>query len=201
MTSLIASTIRRSDHIVRKLRMKAKNAKYRLIGQTNVSKLARLEPRARIDLPRNSTLDCVFSVGPHSTLKDDCYIGPRDGYVSIGSGCSVNRNCVLLGYGGITIGDNVRIAANTSIVAFNHLYMDADTPIIKQGNISSGIVIEDDVWIGSGVRILDGVVLSKGCVIGAGSVVTKSVPPNTVVVGVPARAIKQRVSATANKSR
>ncbi|MCK7515996.1 MAG: acyltransferase [Desulfobacterales bacterium] len=72
------------------------------------------------------------------------------------------------GDGGLTIGNNVRIAAHTVIIPANHVFDDVNIPIRKQGLSKKGIVIEDDVWIGSGVKILDGVVIGKGCVIGAG---------------------------------
>jgi acetyltransferase-like isoleucine patch superfamily enzyme len=55
-----------------------------------------------------------------------------------------------------------------------------------------GIIIHDDVWIGTGARILDGVEIGEGCVVAAGAVVNKSVPPYSVVAGVPARIIKKR---------
>lgn len=84
------------------------------------------------------------------------------------------------------------IAAHTVIIPADHEYGDLETPIMYQEEIRKGIKIEDDVWIGCGVRILDGVVIGKGSVVGAGSVVTRSVPPFSVVVGVPAKVIKCR---------
>jgi acetyltransferase-like isoleucine patch superfamily enzyme len=86
----------------------------------------------------------------------------------------------------------VRIAANTTIIPANHNFSNLEKPIRKQGLTKEGIKIEDDVWIGSGCRILDGVKIGKGAVIGAGSVVTSSVPSNTVYGGVPAKHIKDR---------
>jgi acetyltransferase-like isoleucine patch superfamily enzyme len=110
----------------------------------------------------------------------------------MGDNCTLNPFCIILGYGGVTIGNNVRIAAGTSIVAFNHVMDDPDAPILSQGNKCLGIVIEDDVWIGTGVRVLDGVRIGRGAVVGAGSVVTRDIPPETVAFGVPARAIRSR---------
>lgn len=93
---------------------------------------------------------------------------------------------------GFEIGDNVRIAAQVVIIPMNHIYEDPDTPIWKQGIRAKGIKIEDDVWIGAGAKILDGVTIGKGSVIGAGAVVTDDIPPYSVAVGVPARVIKKR---------
>jgi acetyltransferase-like isoleucine patch superfamily enzyme len=110
----------------------------------------------------------------------------------IGADCSINAFCILYGQGGLSIGDNVRIAAHTVIVPGNHDFDRTDIPIAKQGYTMQGITIEDDVWIGAGTRILDGVTITTGCVIGAGAVVTKSTEPFGVYVGMPARRLKDR---------
>jgi acetyltransferase-like isoleucine patch superfamily enzyme len=112
--------------------------------------------------------------------------------VSIGDGSSVNPYCVLYGHGGLTIGEEVRIAAHSVVVPSNHTFSDRSVPIGRQPIVARGIRIEDDVWIGAGVKILDGVVIGTGCVVGAGSVVTRSLEPNGVYVGIPARRIRSR---------
>jgi acetyltransferase-like isoleucine patch superfamily enzyme len=114
------------------------------------------------------------------------------GFIRIGDHCSVNPFCVLYGHGGLTIGNNVRIATCTVIIPANHVFSDLDIPIHKQGTTALGIVIEDNVWIGANVTILDGVRIGRGAVIGAGAVVTKDVDPLHVVGGVPACTIKVR---------
>lgn len=86
----------------------------------------------------------------------------------------------------------MRIAAHCTIVPSNHIFDDPNEFIYKQGLSKKGIVIEDDVWLGSGVKILDGVTIKKGCVIGANSVVTRSTEEYGVYVGVPAHKIKSR---------
>ncbi len=98
----------------------------------------------------------------------------------------------MYGAGGLKIGNGVRIAALSTIVPANHIFEDRERYIYKQGLNKIGITIEDDVWIGSGVRVLDGVTIKKGCVIGANSVVTKSTEEFGVYVGVPAKLIKYR---------
>jgi len=115
---------------------------------------------------------------PHSGIK----IG-RDGLIS--------EFTVIRGQGGVTIGDRVYTSPFTQIVAVNHVFDDPTRPFIEQGITAQGIVIEDDVWIGSGAIITDGVRIGKGAVIAAGAVVTRDVPPHTVVAGVPARVIKE----------
>lgn len=131
-------------------------------------------------------------IGNNCELRSGCKLLTYGGNIIIGNNCSVNPYTVLYGQGNLTIGSNVRIAAQCVIIPSNHNYNDLNIPIMKQGLSKLGITIEDDVWIGCGVRILDGVVISKGCVIGAGSVVTKSTEPYGVYVGVPAKKIASR---------
>ena len=166
--------------------------KCKLIGQIKLAPTTVIAPKAKLVIDKHSDLEHVIEIGSGSIIKDYAMLCPRTGFIKIGKKCSVNPYCVLLGYGGITIGDYVRIAAHTSIIAFNHNFDDTDQTIYEQGNNDKGIVIEDDVWIGTGVRILDGVTIGTGSVIGAGSVVTKDIPPYSICVGVPAKPIKQR---------
>ena len=116
----------------------------------------------------------------------------QHGFVKIGKNCSVNPFCMLNGAGGITIGNDVRIAPNVMISALNHLFSDPDVPIRNQGYSCKGIKINDDVWIGTGATILDGVEIGKGAVIAAGSIVNKNVEPYTIVGGIPAKKLKER---------
>jgi len=100
--------------------------------------------------------------------------------------------CYIDAQGDITIGNDVSIAHNTSILSFEHDYSDTTKPIAAGPCIPKKIVIEDNIWIGAGVRILGGVRIGTGSVIGAAAVVTKDIPPMSVAVGVPARVIKSR---------
>jgi acetyltransferase-like isoleucine patch superfamily enzyme len=131
-------------------------------------------------------------IGARTFIDFGVIIRPLGGVVEIGDDCSVNAYSVLYGGGGLKIGNNTRIAAHTVIAPSNHVFSDPHIPIMEQGLMQLGITIEDDVWIGAGVRVLDGVVLGKGSVVGAGAVVTKSVPPRSVVGGVPAKQIATR---------
>lgn len=111
----------------------------------------------------------------------------------IGDNVYLNRNVFITARAKITIGDNVLIGPNTVMNSGNHLYSDPKTPICLQGHISKEIIIEDDVWIGANTTILCGVKIGKGSVIAAGSVVNRDVPPYSVVAGVPARKVRDRM--------
>jgi len=112
-------------------------------------------------------------------------LGP--GFFEIGDHSYIGCNGVMGAGGGIRIGNNVLIGQCVNIHAENHNFAEVDRLINKQGLDYQGVVIEDDVWIGSKVTILDGVTIGRGAVIGAGAVVTKSVPSYAIAVGIPAK--------------
>jgi len=114
---------------------------------------------------------------------------PQSG-IQIGRDSLVGEYSVIRGQGGVKIGDRVYTSPFTQIIAVNHVFTDPDRPFIEQGITAEGIVIEDDVWLGAGAIITDGVRVGKGAVVAAGAVVTRDVPPHTVVGGVPAKTIK-----------
>jgi acetyltransferase-like isoleucine patch superfamily enzyme len=110
--------------------------------------------------------------------------------LSIGSNVSIHRNCYLEALGGITIGNDVSIAHQTSILSFEHSWEDLTRPIKDNELILQPVVIHDDVWVGCGVRILAGVQLRPRTVVAAGAVVARSYAGGVVLGGVPAKPIK-----------
>jgi acetyltransferase-like isoleucine patch superfamily enzyme len=114
---------------------------------------------------------------------------PQSG-IKIGSDSLIGEYSVIRGQGGVQIGDRVYTSPFTQIIAVNHVFDEPNRPFVEQGITAEGIVIEDDVWLGAGAIITDGVRVGKGAVVAAGAVVTKDVPPHTVVGGVPAKPIK-----------
>ncbi len=133
-----------------------------------------------------------ISIGPNTYVDKGVILRAFGGSIIIGSNCSVNAYSLLSGGGGLVIGDAVRIASHTVIVASNHNFSDAKVLIKDQGLSQLGITIEDDVWLGAGVRVLDGVTIARGTVVAAGAVVNKSTSSFSVVAGVPARKIASR---------
>lgn len=152
-----------------------------------------IDPGARVYLGavvqrQNGTV----KIGAHSTVHSGAKIYAAGGSVVIGQHCSINPGCLIYGHGGLSIGNDVRIAANTVIVPANHNVDAVELLIREQGETRRGIVIGNDVWIGAGVIILDGVSVADGSVIGAGSVVTRSTDRNGIYVGNPARLLRFR---------
>lgn len=146
-------------------------------------------------LNAENSKDKGIIIGSNTIIHEFTYIKASDGLIKIGNNSTLNSFCLL--YGGeknIIIGNGVRIATGCSMVGNSHVFSDITKYIFTQGVTSKGIIIEDDVWLGSGVRVLDGVTIGKGSVIGANSVVNKNIPPYSVAVGVPASVIKKRGS-------
>jgi len=127
-------------------------------------------------------------LGDEVLLGRGTVLGTRDGRIEIGDYCNIGANCRLGTTTRIKIGKHVLMAANCYIGGAQHRFDRLDVPIMRQGYDSrGGVVIEDDVWLGTDVKILDGVTVGTGCVIGAGSIVTKDIPPYSIAVGAPAK--------------
>jgi len=131
-------------------------------------------------------------IGERLSSRSGVVIDAQDGHIKIGNHVSLNDHAVLLGHGGLTIGNDVRIAAQVVIASFEHNFDDVDKPIRMQGIARKPITIGKDVWIGAGAKILGGSSVAEGCVIGANAVVKGSTVPFGVYVGNPARLIKMR---------
>lgn len=121
------------------------------------------------------------------------YLYANEGELVIGDNCSINTNVQIGASGGkIIVGNNVMIAPNVVIRAANHGLARGMT-MRYQPHTYGEITIEDDVWIGSNAFIAPDVTLAVGTVVGAGAVVTKSTEPYSIVGGVPARKIGERI--------
>jgi acetyltransferase-like isoleucine patch superfamily enzyme len=111
------------------------------------------------------------------------------GQLEIGNDSAVGTFVHIWANGGVRIGNRVQIAAHTCITSINH---DPGSANMNLDCILKPVIIDDDVWIGLSAVILPGVTIGKGAVIGAGSIVTKDVPPMTIVAGNPAIEIRKR---------
>lgn len=112
-------------------------------------------------------------------------------YLSIGSNVSIHSNCYIDSNGGIIIGNNVSVAHNSSILSTNHSWEDLSIPIKYNPILNGRVIIEDDVWIGCGCRILSNVTIKSRSIIAAGAVVNKDIQGDSLIGGVPAKFIKK----------
>ncbi len=154
---------------------------------------ARISPLADIE---DSVRGTVIEIGPRTMVDSFVKIKPTGGMgdVVIGADCAINSGTVIYTGNGVRIGVGVAIAANCTLAPTNHAVADRNRPIREQGFQASkgGILIEDDVWLGSGVVVLDGAVLRQGCVVAAGSVVRGELEAFSIYAGAPARKIGER---------
>lgn len=143
---------------------------------------------------------CLFfgdnvGIGKYAYLMPCCeYLGkvfhPK---IIIGEGTWIGIRNSFAAIHGITIGRNVLFAGYVHVTDHSHGYEDVCKPISKQPLISKGpIVIEDNCWLGFNSEILSGVHIGRNSVVAAHAVVTKDVPPHSIVVGIPAKNVKKR---------
>src|SRR5438552_2986834 len=126
------------------------------------------------------------------TISDGVIIAPYGGSIEIGAHAYIGPYCVLYGHGGLAIGRHTMIGAHTIIMPANHGLKRVDRPMNIQPLTKEGITIGEDVWIGAGCKILDGIHIGNGAVIGAGSVVTRDIDACSIAFGVPAKAVGSR---------
>jgi len=141
--------------------------------------------RTRIDvIPWNQ-----FRLGNDSTIEDFTTINNGVGDVIIGDRTRVGLGNTFIGP--ITVGNDIMFAQNIVLSGLNHGYEDISKSIHDQPITKAPIIVEDEAWIGANSIIVAGVTIGKHSVVAAGSVVTKTVPPYTIVAGNPARIIKK----------
>lgn len=141
--------------------------------------------RVRMDvMPFND-----FRLGADSTIEDFSTVNNGVGNVHIGDRTRVGMSNVLIGP--VQIGNDVMFAQNIVLSGLNHGYEDVSVVPHKQKVSTAPIIIEDEVWLGANVVVVAGVTIGKHSVVAAGAVVTKSIPAYSVVVGNPAKVLKQ----------
>ena len=139
---------------------------------------------ARMDTPPYR----IFSLGDYSVIESFACINNAVGDVMIGNHTRIGLHNTIIGP--VDIGSHVNLAQGITVTALNHNFDDTEKRIDEQGVSTNPVTIEDDVWIGANAVILPGVTIGNHCVVAAGAVVTKDVPPHSLVAGVPAKVIK-----------
>ena len=140
---------------------------------------------ARLDTPPYRK----FSLGDYSVIESFACINNAVGNVMIGDHTRIGLHNTIIGP--VIIGNHVNLAQGITVTALNHNFENSKKRIDEQGVSTSAVVIEDDIWIGANAVVLPGVTIGHHSVVAAGAVVTKDVPPHSLVAGVPAKVIKQ----------
>ena len=140
---------------------------------------------ARMDTPPYRK----FSLGNYSVIESFACINNAVGDIIIGDHTRIGLHNTIIGP--VTIGCHVNLAQGITVTALNHNFEASDKRIDEQGVSTTPVIIEDDIWIGANAVILPGVTIGNHSVVAAGAVVTKNVPPHSLVAGVPAKIIKQ----------
>ena len=150
---------------------------------------------SQVTLRANTDKASGIRIADGSTVHESVLIAANRGQVNIGRHSWIGPFCLVYGNGDVSIGDNVLVAGHSSINTVSHHFERCDIPINDQGIHCDPVRIEDDVWIGMNAVILQGITIGRGAIVGAGAVVTRDVPPWSIVTGVPARVIRQRSNA------
>ena len=156
------------------------SVEFRNSKQIRFGASCRFQPRVILN-GRSDLNDYGIDFGPETYLKENCYFDAYGGFIEVGGQCAFAQNTIIHGGGGVSIGRRTIFGANCYIIASNHAFGSRELPTMLQGDVRKGITIGENVWVGGNVTVLDGVNIGRNSVIGAGTLVTKSVPENTVV--------------------
>ncbi|MFB0566635.1 MAG: DapH/DapD/GlmU-related protein [Candidatus Aminicenantaceae bacterium] len=145
-----------------------------------------------LDAKGNS--DVGISIGDNVIINRNTILSCKNGIIKIGDNTNIGTNCLLHSVSSLILEENILIAAYCYIVAGgNHDFKRTDIPMIQQPAISKGgILVKNDVWFGAGVKVLDGVKIDRGTIVGAGAVVTKDIPAFSIAMGTPAKVVRSR---------
>jgi acetyltransferase-like isoleucine patch superfamily enzyme len=162
--------------------------KLRLGRRLRLDGLAFIGPGCSLEVRRGA----VIELGRWSWLGHGCKVRCHEGVVSIGAKSVLGQECTISAYQHVSIGRECVIADRVMLIDFDHGMVEVERPIRLQGIYKRDVRVGNNVWIGYGACILRGITVGDNAVVGTNAVVTKAVPENAVVAGVPARVIRMR---------
>jgi acetyltransferase-like isoleucine patch superfamily enzyme len=169
--------------IVRMLRRKL-----RLGARLGLDGLAFIGPGVVLQVGRGARIE----LGRWSWLGHGTKVRCHEGLVSIGAKTVMGQECTISAFQHVKIGRECVIADRVMFIDFDHGVVEVERPIRLQGIYKRDVNVGNNVWIGYGACILRGVTVGDNAIIGTNAVVTKDVPANAVVAGLPARVIRMR---------
>lgn len=134
-----------------------------------------------------------ITIGDQVIIARNTVVSCKGGDIEIGDGSNISLNCMIHSEKSVRIGKNNLWAAYCYVIGGgNHSFDRTDIPIVQQPSTVKGIVMEEDIWLGADVRILDGCKIGRGVVIGAGALVNQDIPEYHLAAGMPVRVIRDR---------
>jgi acetyltransferase-like isoleucine patch superfamily enzyme len=162
--------------------------KLRLGRRLRLDGIAFVGPGCKLQVGRGAVLE----LGRWSWIGHGCKIRCHEGLVSIGAKSVMGQECTISAYQHVSVGSECVIADRVMLIDFDHGMVEVERPIRLQGIYKRDVRVGGNVWIGYGACILRGATIGDNAVIGTNAVVTKDIPANAVVGGVPARLIRMR---------
>jgi acetyltransferase-like isoleucine patch superfamily enzyme len=162
--------------------------KLRYRGRLQIDGLCFICPRVQLELGRNATLH----VGRWAWIGHGTKIRVHEGTVSIGAKSVLGQECTISAYQHVSVGRECILADRVMMIDFDHGMVEVERPIRLQGIYKRDVRVGHNVWIGYGACVLRGVTIGDNSVVGTNAVVTRDVPADAVVGGVPARVIRMR---------
>lgn len=145
-----------------------------------------------VSLGQQTNAPGIVSVGPECQLGFGVQLIAWGGRISLARHVFLGPHVVIYGHGGVEIGEHSLISMHCCILSSNHSIPGRDKIIRNEADLTLPTKIGRDVWLGAGAKVLGGITIGDGCVVGAGAVVAKDLPPYSIAVGVPARVIGER---------
>ena len=162
--------------------------KVRLRGRFQTEGLCFVCPKVKLEIGPNA----VLRMGRWSWIGHGCKVRVHEGVVSIGAKTVLGQECTISAYQHVSIGRECILADRVMLIDFDHGVTEVERPIRLQGIYKRDVRVGNNVWIGYGACILRGVGVGDNAIVGTSSVVTRDVPENAVVAGVPARVLRMR---------
>jgi acetyltransferase-like isoleucine patch superfamily enzyme len=164
--------------------------KLRLRGRLRLDGPAFIGPGVQLEVGK----DAVLRLGRWSWVGHGCKIRVHEGECSIGAKTVIGQECTISAFQHVSIGRECIVADRVMLIDFDHGVVEVERPIRAQGIYKRDVRVGNNVWVGYGACFLRGVTVGDNCVVGTNSVVTKNVPANAVVAGVPARVLRMRAT-------
>lgn len=156
----------------------------------------RLGDRVTVDdlvvLDAKGSANRGITVGSGAFLGRGTILSCKDGDITLGDHANLGFHCEVFSGSTVTVGSHALFAAQVYLVGGGHEFEDREAAVIDQPRTSRGIVLGDDVWLGTGAKVLDGVRIGSHAVVGANAVVTGDLPEAAIAAGVPARVLRRR---------